>query len=131
MATITIEISNKQEEALLTSFIEKMRLKVLQKSEENISNENILSDEESFLLLKINEGLPEATQEKYSILNQKSVSKTLTNKEHQELLEIIPIVEQQQVERLKYIIQLANIWNMTVDEVMGKLEIQIPPVVYA
>lgn len=89
-----------------------------------------LSEQESALLLKINEGLPTEIQARYNELSLKSVQKKLTNKEHQELLAIIPQVEAKTVERLKYLIELAQLWNMTVDAVMEKLELQTPPVIH-
>jgi len=90
-----------------------------------------LSKKESKLLLKINEGLPNPLQIRYVELNQKLVEEKLTPIEHQELLQLIPHFEAKQVERLTYLIQLAQLWETTVDEVMNRLEIKTPPVAYA
>ncbi|MEZ4887776.1 MAG: hypothetical protein R3E32_23805 [Chitinophagales bacterium] len=90
-----------------------------------------LSKKESKLLIKINEGLPNSLQSKYVELNQKLVEEKLTPIEHQELLQLIPHVEAKQVERLSYLIQLAQLWETTVDEVMNRLEINTPPVAHA
>lgn len=85
-----------------------------------------LTEETSALLLKINEGLPHPIQERYNDLSLKTIQETLTEEEHQELLTLVPIVEAQTVKRLKYLVQLAQLWNMSVDEVMEKLEITYP-----
>jgi len=90
----------------------------------------VLSDEESILLLKINEGLPSEIQQRYNDLSLKSVNETLTEIEHQELLELLPKVEGKSVERLKYLVELSQLWDMSVDAVMEKLEIKTPPVIY-
>jgi len=42
----------------------------------------------------------------------------------------VPQVEAKSVERLKYLIALAQLWNMSVDAVMEKLEIKTPPVIH-
>lgn len=89
-----------------------------------------LTEEESALLLKINEGLPADIQNRYHDLSIKNVKETLTEAEHQELLKLIPQVEAKNVERLKYLIALAQLWKMSVDDVMKKLEIQTPPVIH-
>ncbi len=89
-----------------------------------------LSEEESTLLLKINQGLPPQIQQKYNDLSLKSVNETLTEVEHQELLELIPKVEGKSVERLKYLVELSQLWDMSVDAVMEKLEIKTPPVIH-
>ncbi len=93
-------------------------------------NIKVLSEEESTLLLKINEGLPADIQNRYHDLSIKNVQETLTEAEHQELLKLIPQVEAKNIERLKYLIALAQLWKMSVDDVMKKLEIQTPPVIH-
>lgn len=89
-----------------------------------------LSPEETELLLKINEGLPEEVQLRYNELLAKLSQETITGPEHQELLQLIPKVEAKGVERLKYLVQLAQLWNASVEEVMDRLGIKPPPVVH-
>lgn len=89
-----------------------------------------LSREETALLLKINEGLPEEVQLRYNELLAKLSQETITEPEHQELLQLIPKVEAKGVERLKYLVQLAQLWNASVEEVMDRLGIKPPPVVH-
>ena len=90
-----------------------------------------LSKEETELLLKINEGLPEEVQLRYNELLAKLAGETITDAEHRELMELMPQVEAKSVERLKYLAQLAQLWNTSVDEVMGRLGIKPPPVIHA
>lgn len=90
-----------------------------------------LSREETELLLKINEGLPEKVQLMYKELLHKLTQETITEPEHQELLQLIPQMEAKSAERLKYLVQLAQLWNTSVDEVMDRLGIKPPPVIHA
>ena len=90
-----------------------------------------LSKEETELLLKINEGLPEEVQLRYNELLAKLAEETITEEEHRELMELMPQVEAKSVERLKYLAQLAQLWNISVDEVMARLGIKPPPVIHA
>lgn len=89
-----------------------------------------LSAHESELLIKINEGLPEDVLYRFSALSEKLAHETLTNSEHEELLQLIPMVEAKAAERLQYLIRLAEVWNTSVDEVMAKLGIHTPMVIH-
>jgi hypothetical protein len=89
-----------------------------------------LSAAESELLFKINEGLPHDLQLRYAELTIKAANEDLLDTEHEELLKLIPLVEAKAVERLEYLIQLAGLWNISVDEVMTKLGIHPPSFVY-
>ena len=90
-----------------------------------------LSKEETELLLKINEGLPEEVQLRYNELLVKQSEETITEAEHMELVQLIPRVEAKSAERMRYLIQLAQLWNTSVDEVMERLGIKPPPVIHA
>lgn len=90
-----------------------------------------LNKKETELLLKINEGLPEAVQLRYNELLSKLSAESLTPPEHNELLLLVPKVEAKSAERLKYLAQLAKLWNTSVDGVMDRLGIKPPPVFYA
>ena len=79
-----------------------------------------------FLLEKINTGLPDEIQEKYLTLIEKSANETLSETEHMQLLQLIPKVEAKQVERLKYLIELAHLKNISVDQLMEQLGITPP-----
>ena len=88
-----------------------------------------LSREETGLLLKINEGLPEEVQLRYNELLAKLTSETITEPERQELLELTPRVEAKNAERLQYLVELAQLWSTTVDEAMDRLGIKPPPII--
>lgn len=88
-------------------------------------------EQETDLLLKINEGLDAEIQERYLELSQKSVNHTLTADEHQEFLVLIEKTENQAVNRLKYLIELSKLWNTSVDNTMNRLQISTPSVIHA
>lgn len=106
-------------------------LKEIEKEMGHSAKATSLSREETELLLKINEGLPEKVQLMYKELLHKLTQETITEPEHQELLQLIPQMEAKSAERLKYLVQLAQLWNTSVDEVMDRLGIKPPPVIHA
>lgn len=89
-----------------------------------------LSKEETELLLKINEGLPEEVQLRYNELLIKQAQESITKAEHRELMELTPRIEAKSVERMKYLLELAKLWNTSVDQVMERLGIKPPPVIH-
>lgn len=119
-------IMNIQSEELL----ERLKLFLQQTGGPTDKEAPVLTEAESRLLLKINEDLPEEVQIRYHELTTKSVEETLTEEEHQELLGLIPQVEAKSAERLKYLIELAALWKVSVDEVMDRLGITPPPVIH-
>ena len=88
-------------------------------------------EQETELLLKINDGLTPEIQERYLELSQKSVNQTLNETEHQEFLQLIEKAESKAVNRLRYLIELSQLWNTTVDITMNRLQISTPPVIHA
>lgn len=91
-------------------------------------NNTALPASETALIQKINQGLPAETQRRYDDLQAKLRDETLTSEEHKDLLQLVDIVEQASVERLKHLISLSQLRQVSVDEVMRQLEIQPPPV---
>lgn len=85
-----------------------------------------LSKEETELFLKINEGLPEEVQMRYNELLEKLADESITEEEHQELIQLISQVEAKNAERLKHLAQLARLWNTSLREVMERLGIKPP-----
>ena len=67
----------------------------------------------------------------YNELNKKLLQEVLVVNEHQELKRLILIAEAKHVERLSHLVQLANLWNLTLDETMERLGIKAPPVIHA
>jgi hypothetical protein len=82
------------------------------------------------LLQKINQTLPEELQERYKNLSTKMRSGIITTDEHQDLLNLIEIVEQNNGDRLKYLIQLSQLRNISLAMLMEQLQIRPPQPVH-
>jgi len=80
------------------------------------------------LLQKINQTLPDEVQQKYNDLSEKMRSVVITPNEHQELLKLIDIVEQNDGDRLQHLIQLSQLRNISLPELMQQLDIHPQPV---
>ncbi len=86
-----------------------------------------LPQREAELLQEINRGLPLAVQRRYDELNTKLHEEQLTSEEHQELLALIDPVELADAERLKHLIELAQLRGVSLDTLMDELGIhQVP-----
>ena len=83
-----------------------------------------LSPREADLLQRINDGQSEAERERYDALIQRREDELLTEEEHKELLILTERWENWQVERLDYLIQLAAIRRVGLDELMAQLGIR-------
>ncbi len=83
---------------------------------------------ETELLEQINQGLPENIQSRYDELQIKLHHETITPEEHQELLSLIDPVEQVTVDRLRSLIELSQLRQVSLDELMTQLGIHHPPV---
>jgi hypothetical protein len=83
-----------------------------------------LSEREAELLMKINQGLPPATSKRMKKLIAKRQSGTITEDELQELICLTDESERLNVERLKHLIELAAVRNITLDELMDQLGIR-------
>lgn len=81
------------------------------------------SGRETELLLKINQGLPQTTWDRYRDLSDKQTSETLSEKEYQELLAISDRMEEQDVKRLASLIELARLRSVPLDTLMQQLGI--------
>lgn len=86
-----------------------------------------LPKRQSELLQQINKGLPLALRERYEELNEKLLDETLSPVEHEELSALIDEIERFDAERLKHLIELALLRNLTLDQLMAQLGIQRPP----
>jgi hypothetical protein len=83
---------------------------------------------ETELLELINQGLPEAIQSRYDALQAKLHDETIAPDEHQELLSLIDTVEQATGDRLRSLIELSQLRQVSLDELMAQLGIHHPPV---
>lgn len=81
-----------------------------------------LPTRESELLLQINQATfsPESAK-RYKALRKKLQSETITEEEHSNLLVLSQKQEQHNVERLRCLIELAQIRNVSLDDVMKQL----------
>jgi hypothetical protein len=83
---------------------------------------------ETELLELINQGLPEAIQSRYDELQAKLHDETIAPDEHEELLALIDPVEQATADRLRSLIELSQLRQISLDELMTQLGIHHPPV---
>ncbi len=82
-----------------------------------------LSKSEAELLLKINQRLPSDMQLRYDTLVSKRKAETLTPDEHQELLDLIDQIEKADVERVQYMVDLAQLRGISLTALMQDLGI--------
>lgn len=87
-----------------------------------------LSKRESELLLAINQGLPPADARRMRTLIRKRQAYEITPDELQELIGLTNESERLGAERLKHLIELAALRNVTLDEIMQQLGIGPRPI---
>lgn len=87
-----------------------------------------LPKRETELLQQINRGLPSSLQQRYDELIKKLATNTLSSTEHEELTQMIDRIELADAERIQWLIELAQLRNLPLDELMGQLKIHHPPV---
>jgi hypothetical protein len=85
-----------------------------------------LSKTETELLMRINQGPPPDIQQRFRELNSKRKAEKITPEEHQELLALIDRIEQFDVERVKYLAELANLRGTSLKALMKELDIHPP-----
>lgn len=85
-----------------------------------------LPKHETELLQKINQGLPVEVRKRYEELNDKLHEETITPDEHEELLQLIDRLELAAAERLRHLIELARLRNVSVEALMSQLDIRQP-----
>lgn len=86
-----------------------------------------LPEKEAELLQQINQGLPPATARRMKKLIAKRDSRAITEAELQELIGITDEAERLNVERVKHLIELAALRNVTLDVLMDQLGLRPPP----
>jgi len=82
-----------------------------------------LPQDEAELLLKINEDLPPAVQQRLDELISKRQTQSLTPAEHQELIHLTEQSEKVDADRMQHLLGLAALRNVSLDEVMRQLGI--------
>ena len=92
----------------------------------------VLKKKEEDLISKIKNGGPSKKFiKRQRLLLQKSVDGTITPKEHEEALQMIPISSNWDLERIKLMLQLADLRKTTLEEVRITLNITPQEDVYA
>lgn len=82
---------------------------------------------ETELLEQINQGLPDQLQYRYDELQIKLHDEVIKPEEHQELLSLIDAVEQASVDRLRSLIELSQLRQISLDDLITQLGIHHPP----
>lgn len=108
----------------LRNFVERVSVMLAQRRAAS------LPELEASLLQLINQGLPEDIQHRYSELQTKLQDEAIAPEEHQELLQLIDVVEQAEADRLQALVELAQLRGVTLPALMEQLGLQ-PPTVYA
>lgn len=85
-----------------------------------------LSQPESELLRRINQGVSAQLQQRYDALRRKRRRHKLTRKEQQELLSLSKQIEQFDAERLQHLAELAQLRNISLPDLMRQLGIEAP-----
>ena len=117
-----IEGLSQLETSELESCLEKLSLLIARRKAPH------LSAQEGELFKKINATLPSEVEERHSELQEKVREETITPTEHQELMQLIPVIEQADVDRLEALFKLSQIRQVTLPELMQQLGITPPPV---
>ena len=79
---------------------------------------------ESELLLKINQGIPNDLQKKYTELVAKRRTNTISNDEYDELLRMTDEIEKLEARRIEYLGELASIRKIPLSQLMDDLGIK-------
>jgi hypothetical protein len=88
----------------------------------------VLPEDEAQLLLKINQGIPADLLAQYQILRQKREAETLTESEHDRLIQLSTQIEQIGAQRLEALAHLAQLRQVSLLDLMETLGIK--PVSY-
>ncbi len=84
-----------------------------------------LTQTETDLLLKISQGIvPPTTQQRCAELTKKQRAEGLSDEEQAELMTLVDEVELLNAQRLACLVELANIRQISVDELMTNLQIK-------
>jgi hypothetical protein len=84
----------------------------------------VLPEQEAQLLLKINQGIPADLLAHYQVLRQKRADKTLTEPEHNNPIQLSTQIEQISAQRLEALAHLAQLWQISLLDLMATLCIQ-------
>ncbi len=88
------------------------------------SNVGSLEERTMSLLEKINLGIPVSTWKRYNYLKDLRDKKQLKPEDHTELIEISNQIEEANAERMKYLVELAKIKDISLKDLMNSLGIK-------
>lgn len=83
-----------------------------------------LPQQEARLLKKINRGVAPAVRQRYAELNARLLDETLSEEEHNELLSLVETIEKADADRLKYLLELAQLRSTSLDALMDQMGIR-------
>lgn len=130
MATLEVKTQLSYEELL--NAIDQLNLRDLEKLTTQVISLQArrkargFSQDETKLLLKINQKINPKIKNRYDELLAKRQEESLTSKEYDELLKLTNEVEKLEVKRVEYLSQLAQLQNKNITELMRELGIQPP-----
>jgi hypothetical protein len=134
--TLTIDLKPEMEAALreeaakaglaADDFIQRTLEERLKHAANGHPEVSLLSSEESKLLRQVNEWLPSETWGEYKKLQEKFLAETLSETEHQRLIEIYDQIEKINAKRIGFIAELARLRQVSLEEMMRQLGIPIP-----
>ena len=81
----------------------------------------VLSQDESELLMRINQGVPADIQLRYDTLIAKRAAETLTAEEHAELLRLTDQIEQIDANRMEQLVALAQMRQISLAQLLRDL----------
>lgn len=84
------------------------------------------SSYETELLQKINEGVPDEVRVQFRSLREKMLDELITPSQHEELIDLTNQIEISDADRLKNLVELAQLRKISLDTVMNQLNIQKP-----
>ncbi len=93
---------------------------IVLRAKRNASN---VTKTEAELLFKINRGLPAKLQKRFDLLSEKLDSETISAKEREEFLKLTDRIEKQDAERIEFLGKLAEIRQISLDDLMRDLKI--------
>jgi hypothetical protein len=125
MPTIQIE-ANLSNEQILNAARQMSRQELSQLVEQVLAlrarhEAPVLPAAESELLLKINQPVPDDLQRRYDELIARRDERALSPEERQELLRLTDQVELLEAERVKHLIELAQLRHVSLDDLMRSL----------
>ena|ERR1051325_6029240 len=86
-----------------------------------------LTLQESELLARINQPIARDTRQRYHDLIEKRRASLLNEAEYEELLRLTDEIEKADAERVRSLVELARVRNLSLDDLIKQLGIQAPP----